>query len=342
MNRWEKPGGRLCRRAAALFLAAVMCLTLTVPVAGAASTASSTMQPYLDKIVSWGVMRGDINGNLNPDRTITRAEFVTMINRAFGFSHTGTTPFRDVPASAWYAEDVGIAYTTGYINGTTATTFSPASSVTREQAAVILAPDFDASAHSGREHRLYRQPSAGRLEPGPDLRRSGRPSRQRLRRRQLPPQKRHHPGAAAILIVNAIGNPIQEAGTYSLGSTWGNVTITASGVTLRDTVIGGNLYISEGVDLGNVTLENVTVLGDIVVSGGGASEGGDDSIILRNVSAQRLVLDNMKNQLVSLRAEGDGRIPETLVRTNAYLIDRTGDSDGLAALPWTAGRRISR
>lgn len=134
------------------------------------------------------------------------------------------------------------------------------------------------------------------------------------------------------MIVNAIGNPIQEAGTYSLGSTWGNVTITASGVTLRDTVIGGNLYISEGVDLGNVTLENVTVLGDIVVSGGGASEGGDDSIILRNVSAQRLVLDNMKNQLVSLRAEGDGRIPETLVRTNAYLIDRTGDSDGLARI----------
>ena len=139
MNRWKNRGGRLCRRAAALFLAAVMCLTLTVPMAGAASTASSAMQPYLDKIVSWGVMRGDINGNLNPDRTITRAEFVTMINRAFGFSHTGTTPVRDVPASAWYAEDVGVAYTTGYINGTTATTFSPASSVTREQATVILA-----------------------------------------------------------------------------------------------------------------------------------------------------------------------------------------------------------
>ncbi|MEI3349125.1 MAG: hypothetical protein V8R55_12315 [Dysosmobacter sp.] len=66
MNRWKNRGGRLCRRAAALLLAAVMCLSLTVPVAGAASTASSTMQPYLDKIVSWGVMRGDINGNLNP------------------------------------------------------------------------------------------------------------------------------------------------------------------------------------------------------------------------------------------------------------------------------------
>ena len=117
-------------------MAVVMCVSLAAP---AAAAASGTLQPYLDKIVSWGVMRGDINGNLNTEKTITRAEFVTMINRAFGFSRTGTTPFKDVPASAWYAEDVGIAYTIGYINGTTATTFSPYSSVTREQAAVILA-----------------------------------------------------------------------------------------------------------------------------------------------------------------------------------------------------------
>ena len=39
------------------------------------------------------------------------------------------------------------------------------------------------------------------------------------------------------------------------------MTITSSGVTLRDTVVGGNLYITGGVDLGEITLENVTVLG---------------------------------------------------------------------------------
>ena len=136
MSRRRTWSGGPRRWAAALLLTVVMCMSLAVP---SASAASSTLQPYLDKIVSWGVMRGDINGNLNADRTITRAEFVTLINRAFGYSKTGTTPFRDVPSTAWYAEDVGIAYTEGYIMGTTATTFSPNSSVTREQAAVILA-----------------------------------------------------------------------------------------------------------------------------------------------------------------------------------------------------------
>ena len=338
MSRWRILGGSLRRRAAALLLAAVMCISLAAPSAAAASATasaaatSSTLQPYLDKIVSWGVMRGDINGNLNPERTITRAEFVTMINRAFGFSRTGTTPFRDVPASAWYSEDVGIAYTIGYINGTTATTFSPYSSVTREQAAVILA------------RILMLQPTVGENTDFTDSRLLGNWSRGLIGAAtdyhiingyadgSFRPKNAITRGAAAILIVNAIGTPIQKAGDYTLGSTWGNVTITASGVTLRNTVIGGNLYISEGVDLGNVTLENVTVLGEIVVSGGGASEGGDDSIVLRNVSAQKLVVDNTKNQLVSLRVEGDGKIPETAVRTNAYLSDRTGDGDGLARI----------
>lgn len=326
MRGWKT---RLCRRAAAACIAVVMCVSLAAP---AAAAASGTLQPYLDKIVSWGVMRGDINGNLNTEKTITRAEFVTMINRAFGFSRTGTTPFKDVPASAWYAEDVGIAYTIGYINGTTATTFSPYSSVTREQAAVILA------------RILMLQPQVGENTDFTDSRLLGNWSRGLVAAAadchiingyadgSFRPKNAITRGAAAVLIVNAVGNPIQKAGEYSLGSTWGNVTITASGVTLRNTVVGGNLYISEGVDLGQVTLENVTVLGEIVVSGGGASEGGDDSIILRNVSAKKLVLDNMKNQLVSVRVEGDGTIPEAYVRTNAYLSDRTSDGYGLSRI----------
>ena len=101
---------------------------------------------------------------------------------------------------------------------------------------------------------------------------------------------------------------------------------------LRDTVIGGNLYISEGVDLGQVTLENVTVLGEIVVSGGGVSEGGDDSIILRNVDASKLVVDNLSGQQVSLRVEGAGKIAETDVRTDAYIADRTSEGYGLAKI----------
>ena len=58
-----------------------------------------------------------------------------------------------------------------------------------------------------------------------------------------------------------MGTPLQEAGDYALGGVFGNVTITAPGVTLRDSIISGDLYITGGVGLGDVKLENVTVLG---------------------------------------------------------------------------------
>ena len=329
MSQRRTQRGALLRKGLALLLALVLSASLAVP-AGAAVSAS--MQASLDKVVDWGVMRGDINGNLNAERTITRAEFVTMINRAFGFSKTGTTPFQDVPSTAWYAEDVGIAYTEGYINGTTDTTFSPYSSVTREQAAVIMA------------RILMLQPTVGENTDFSDSREMGNWSRGLIAAAtdyhivsgyadgSFRPKSAITRGAAAVMIANAIGTPVQEAGDYSLGSVWGNVTITASGTTLRDTVIGGNLYISAGVDLGHVTLENVRVLGEIIICGGGASEGGDDSFILRNVDASKLVLDNMSNQLVSLRVEGDGVIQETAVRTNAYISDQTPEGYGLSKI----------
>ena len=96
------------------------------------------MEPYLEQLVDWGVMQGNASGDLNPDRVLTRAEFVTMINRAFGYTELGTTPFRDVPENAWYADDINIAYQAGYFTGTSETTAGPMGRVTREQAAVLL------------------------------------------------------------------------------------------------------------------------------------------------------------------------------------------------------------
>ena len=61
----------------------------------------------------------------------------------------------------------------------------------------------------------------------------------------------------------------KEPGTYELGDVFGNVTISSSATTLRNTTVAGNLYISGGLELGSVTLENVRVLGDIIVAGGG-------------------------------------------------------------------------
>ena len=102
------------------------------------------LDPYIERVTQLGLMRGDIDGNLMLESDFSRAEFVTIVNRAFGYDEMGGIPFDDVPEEAWYAEDVDIGYTAGYITGTSESTFSPLEPVTREQAATILVRLADA------------------------------------------------------------------------------------------------------------------------------------------------------------------------------------------------------
>lgn len=336
MNRQSQRTVSLGRRTVACLLALVMVLGL-VP-AALPRAAAVSVNEAMQKVVDWGFMRGDINGNLRPNDPITRAEFVTIVNRAFGYHVMGKAPFTDVKDADWYAQDVSIAYTENYITGTTATTFSPKGKLTREQAVVILARNMRLQAYPGEDtsfsdSRDLQEWSRGLVEQAVRYHLvSGYPDG------TFRPKRAITRGEAAVLLVNAVGNPVQEKGVHTLDGVYGNVTITASGVTLRDTVVAGNLYITDGVDLGSILLENVRVLGQIVVCGGGVSENGDDSIVLRNVDAQELIVDTQRGQEISLRVEGDGTIQKATVRTNGFVKDNTGDSVGIREIVLDGGK----
>lgn len=315
-------------RALACLMALTLCLGL-VPALETRTAAATTLDYALDKAVEWGFMRGDISGNLRAGDPITRAEFVTIVNRAFGYQAMGGEPFTDVSPADWYGQDVDIAYTEGYILGTTPTTFSPRDNLTREQAVVILARNLRMQGDPGEDtsfsdSRLFNDWSRGLIQQAVRYGIVSGYSDGSFR-----PKNAITRGAAAILLVNAIGTPVQTEGVHTLGDVFGNVTITSSGVTLRDTVVAGNLYITDGVDLGSVTLENVRVLGQIVITGGGASEGGDDSMVLRNVDAPELIVDTLRGQQISVRVEGDGVIDTATFRTSAYVEDNAPDGAGL-------------
>ncbi len=135
-----------------------------------------------------------------------------------------------------------------------------------------------------------------------------------------------------MILLNAVGTPVSRPGTTTLGDVWGNVTITSSGVTLKDTVVAGNLYVTAGVELGDVVLENVKVLGEIVVSGGGVSEAGEDSVILRNVDAPQA--GGGQHQKPAGLPPGGGRWPDPAGqrRTDAFLADNTPAGHGIGEI----------
>lgn len=317
-------------------LSGVLCLAMVLgllPATGLVqpAKAASWADPYGQQLVEWGVMNP--SSDLRLDSTITRAEFVTMCNRAFGYNKLGGMPFMDVPSSAWYAQDIDIAYNAGYFKGTTTDpaypTASPNSNLTREQAAVMVARNLMLEETVGEslgftDSRTLSEWSRGLIgaavaegmltgySDG-----SYRPFNNITR------------GEVAAMLVRVIGTPVNHEGSYELGDVYGNVTISSSNVSLRNTTIVGNLYITGGVDLGNVLLENVTVLGRIVVSGGGESDASQSSVVMRNVEADELVVDSMIDQFVTISAYGVTDIPLTNVRSNAYLEDSSWPGYGL-------------
>lgn len=319
------------RRLMSLALAAVMLWSL-LPGLTPAAEAAEWMEPYLEKLVEWGVMRGSASGDLNPDRVLTRAEFVTMINRAFGYTERGNTPFQDVPENAWYADDINIAYQAGYFTGTSETTAGPLGRVTREQAAVLL----------GRNLRLQGIPGVN--SDFTDVQQMGNWSRglvqecaelgiiQGYADGTFRPKNYITRGQMACFLVRALGTLVHETGDQIAGGVYGNLTVNTSGVKLKDTVVTGNLYLSGGVGLGSVELENVTVMGKIVVCGAGEAERGESSIILRNVTAEAMEIDSLSDHFMTVRTEGLTNIANTTVRTSAYLEDVTDDDQGLRVI----------
>lgn len=327
MIRFRTKG--LLHRCMALTLSLILLAGL-LPAAALSAETPHRYQAELEQLVEWGIMRGSSDGNLNPDGRITRADFVTMVNRAFGYDEVGPTPFTDVPGYKYYAEDIAIAYNAGYFKGTgDGTTASPNGKLTREQAAVLIGRNLALEPRSGEslaftDARSFSTFSRGLIE---SLVAAG--IVYGYEDGSFKPLQHITRAEVACMLVRALGHPIREAGDYALGGVYTNVTISTSGVTLRDTTIAGDLYLTGGISLGDVLLENVTVLGKIVACGGGESQAGEHSITLRNVSADEMIVDSIANQLVTISADGDTYIPNTSVRTNAYLQDLTTVGPGL-------------
>lgn len=334
MNHSIKQRFGKTKRVCAFLMCLVMLfgmLPLTIPSADAAPNAASWETPYMNKLLSWNIMRGDQYGNLNPKRAITRAEYVSMMNRAFGYTQVAKQPFKDVHSEDWFADDIAIAAHAGYFKGTSKTTASPLATLTREEAATMLCRNlmlrpeaaedlaFKDShlAHSWSRGFIKAAAEKGILKGDPAG--TFRP-RQHITR-----------GEVASMLVHVIGTPIQSPGTYS-SSVSGNLMVSSSDVTLDNLTVTGDLYITAGVGLGRIDLNNVEVLGQIIVCGAGESDKGNPSIILKNTTAREMIVDSPTNQYVTIRAIGATDIDKVSVRTNAFLENRGAGRHGFHAI----------
>ena len=168
-NAFCETGGRAMRRRGALASAVAVVMALIGSLVAASGVSAQTddqdtalpecdetLTPFSDIaadhfaaadvscMYSLGVAQGTSTTQFSPDATLTRAQISVLMTRlwqALGNAcPTGASePFTDVAADHWAASEIACMYTLGVAQGTSATQFSPDSTLTRAQIAVMAA-----------------------------------------------------------------------------------------------------------------------------------------------------------------------------------------------------------
>ncbi len=93
-------------------------------------------------IVRWqeeGFISGYKDGSFLPEKPITRAEFIHLLNQTITSPEGSSVSFNDVSEKDWFYKDVAAAVNKGYTKGFENNTFRPNDYITRGQAAVFVA-----------------------------------------------------------------------------------------------------------------------------------------------------------------------------------------------------------
>lgn len=96
-------------------------------------------QKAIEYLASAGVIIGISETEFAPDKNISRAEFAAIVVRALKLTGKSLHSFADVPSGSWCEEYISCAYENGIIKGVSDTNFSPNNTITKEEAAVMLA-----------------------------------------------------------------------------------------------------------------------------------------------------------------------------------------------------------
>lgn len=96
-------------------------------------------QPAIEALAARGIINGKQEKLFDPEASMTRAEFATIIVNGLGLEPKAEDGFTDVETDDWYAPYVGVASTYGIVTGNPDKTFNPNGTITKQEAAVMVA-----------------------------------------------------------------------------------------------------------------------------------------------------------------------------------------------------------
>lgn len=282
---------RFKNRNLSIIVTIIMIMAMFPSIAFAASATDIANHWAKVQVGDWmdkGLVNGYPDGTFKPDNNITRAEFMVIVNGAFGYKEKATVDYKDVTADAWYADAVAKAKAAGYFTGYADGTAKPDSPISRQETAVVImkvkgltqnesaAAEFTDAAGISQWSKgaIGATVTAGFMNGYPDG--SFKANNPITRAEAVVALSKATIKPAPTPEIPADDSIVYDkAGTYgpATGSVTvtGNVTIKAKDVILQNTIIEGDLTIDKAVGDGNVTLKKVVVKGNTYINGGGTN-----------------------------------------------------------------------
>lgn len=96
---------------------------------------------YIAALTEAGIIKGKTTATFDPEGSVTRGQFASLLVRSMKWTTGKETPFVDVKGKLKY--DIAAAYEAGITAGTTAKTFEPAKSISRAEMAVMLVRTYE-------------------------------------------------------------------------------------------------------------------------------------------------------------------------------------------------------
>ena|GEM_PF-2521530 len=313
------------------WIALLLSALLLIPSFSLASASSSSditshwAETHLQEWVEQGLLEGFEANVYKPDKDVTRAEFMTFINRSFGLTDTAALNYSDVQSSTnkWYVKEIGKAVQAGYVKGYEDNTIRPNDLITRQEAAVMLsnlvkgagASTADLSGFTDADTiATWAKDSVAKVFDLGYI--GGYPNK------TLKPQNKITRAESVVMINRAMEDQFtiyKKAGSYGAetgqDTIAGDVMITVANVTLKNTIIEGNLILGKGIGEGDVTLDNVTVKGNTIVQGGGVN-----SIHIINSSLFTIIVDKATG-VVRIVASGTTVVGSVHAKTPAIFVE---------------------
>lgn len=311
---------------------------ISVPIEAFAATDTSGhwAEANINNWINSGFISGYPDGTFRPNNAISRAEFVTLANKAFGFTRSQGIFFDDVKPGYWAYGEIQKGVAAGYIQGDSNGKFRPGSAVTRQEAAVMLS---NLKGYDSDEAGAYNYTDRGEMANWAvgaigAVSRNGimsgypngtfRPQQSLTRAEAVASLQKVANSSNSFTSVNTTNTTSPNYVTTNTNSGLSSNSTTRktsddndygfNGIVLEDTRMENrnltrDLLIPRSLGSKNITLKNVRLKGTLYVEGGG-------NITLENCNITNVVMDranavlknNGSSDIEEVRFEEKGRL----------------------------------